>query len=186
MPRGFWLYLVGAGLIAAAYTDFPLIAFHFKDAALASDAWTPVFFAIAMGVAGASALLLGHLFDRFGMSTLIGAFFLTAFFPVMVFYGGFTVALLGIVLWGVGLGAQDSIMKAVIAHMAPATRRASLYGTFDFSFGVCWFLGSALMGFLYDQSIAALVLFSTTLQVGAVVWLLAVRRQVRRPLPASG
>jgi MFS family permease len=178
LPSAFWLYLLGVGLVAAAYADFPLIAFHFKDASVASDSWTPVFYATAMGVAGATALVSGRLFDRVGIVALIGAFLVSSFFPVMVFYGGFAVAFVGIVLWGIGLGAQESIMKAVVAHMVPSHRRASAFGVFDFGFGVTWFVGSALMGFLYDQSLAALVVFSMSLQILAVVWILVIGKRI--------
>jgi len=178
LPSVFWLYLLGVGLVAAAYADFPLIAFHFKDASIASDSWTPVFYATAMGVAGVTALVLGRLFDRVGIVALIGAFLVSSFFPVMVFYGGFAVAFIGIVLWGIGLGAQESIMKAVVAHMVPSHRRASAFGMFDCGFGVAWFVGSALMGFLYDHSIAALVVFSMSLQVLAVVWILMIGKRI--------
>ena len=178
LPSVFWLYLLGVGLVAAAYADFPLIAFHFKDVSIASDSWTPVFYATAMGVAGVTALVLGRLFDRVGIVALIGAFLVSSFFPVMVFYGGFAVAFIGIVLWGIGLGAQESIMKAVVAHMVPSHRRASAFGMFDCGFGVAWFVGSALMGFLYDHSIAALVVFSMSLQVLAVVWILMIGKRI--------
>jgi len=39
---------------------------------------------------------------------------------------------------------------------------------FDTGYGIAWFLGSALMGLLYDKSILALVLFSVTLQLAAI------------------
>ena len=35
-------------------------------------------------------------------------------------------------------------------------------------FGVAWFLGSALMGFLYTQSLLALVIFSVAIQLAAL------------------
>jgi len=178
LPSVFWLYLLGAGLVAAAYADFPLIAFHFKDVSLAADSWTPVFYATAMGAAGAAALVLGRLFDRVGIVALIGALLVSCFFPVMVFYGGFTIAFVGIILWGIGLGAQESIMKAAVAHMVPSHRRASAFGMFDFGFGVTWFVGSALMGFLYDHSLVALVAFSMSLQVLAVVWILIIGKRI--------
>jgi MFS family permease len=30
LPRVFWAYLVGAGLVAAGFADFPLVAYHFQ------------------------------------------------------------------------------------------------------------------------------------------------------------
>jgi MFS family permease len=178
LPRLFWLYFLGAGLVAVAYTDFPLIAFHFKDASVISDGWTPVFYAVAMGADAVAALALGRLYDRVGIRVLIAAFALSALFPVLVFYGGFALALLGIILWGVGFGAQESIMKSVVVHLVPPSRRASAFGMFDAGFGVFWFAGSAIMGILYDQSLAAVVVFSTGIQIIAVVWILALRRRL--------
>ncbi len=185
LPSLFWLYLLGAGLVALAYTDFPLIAFHFKDAAVIGDSWTPVFYAVAMGTGASSALIMGHLYDRAGIWVLIGAFVLSASFPILVFYGGFALALIGVIFWGIGLGAQESIMKSVVIHLVPPRRRASAFGMFDAGFGVLWFAGSAIMGILYDQSIAALVAFSMSLQVVAIIWILAMKDRLAQPQPTS-
>ena len=66
MNASFWLYLIGASLIAAGYADFPLIAYHFQKTAVLSPIWIPVFYAIAMGVNMISAPLLGRFYDRKG------------------------------------------------------------------------------------------------------------------------
>lgn len=39
-------------------------------------------------------------------------------------------ALLGMALWGIGMGAQESIMKAAIAGMVPPDKRGSAFGIF--------------------------------------------------------
>ena len=62
-------------------------------------------------------------------------------------------ALVGMALWGVGMGAQESIMRAAIAEMVPMDKRSTAYGIFNAGFGLFWFLGSALMGILYDVSV---------------------------------
>jgi MFS family permease len=62
-------------------------------------------------------------------------------------------------LWGIGMGAQESIMHAAIADMVPPERRGGAYGLFNTGFGIAWFVGSFLMGFLYDYSIGMLVAF---------------------------
>ena len=46
--------------------------------------------------------------------------------------------------------------------------RATAYGIFNTGYGVCWFLGSALMGVLYDVNILYVVAFSVVLQLAAV------------------
>jgi MFS family permease len=47
------------------------------------------------------------------------------------------------VLWGIGMGAQDSLLKAVLAGVVPIEKRSTAFGVFDTGFGVAWFLGSA-------------------------------------------
>ncbi|MEU6754871.1 MFS transporter [Streptomyces sp. NPDC046685] len=172
IPRPFWVYLAAMGLIAAAYADYPLIAYHFGRAHVLSDAWIPVMYAAAMASEAVSALALGRLYDRLGLWTVIGATVLTACFPPLVFLGGPVLAGFGMVLWGLGMAAQESIVKAVVTGMVGAGRRASAFGLFDTGFGVCWFAGSLVLGVLYDQSVTALVVFSVALQLAAVPLLL--------------
>jgi predicted MFS family arabinose efflux permease len=55
----------------------------------------------------------------------------------------------------VNIGVQESIMRAAIADMVAADKRGSAYGIFNTGYGVFWFLGSALMGYLYDISLSS-------------------------------
>lgn len=174
----FWTYLAAASLVAAGYADFPLIAYHFKHTAVVPEVWIPIFYAMAMGIDALAALFFGHLFDRAGLSILILAALLSACFAPLVFLGGFYAALGGMALWGIGMGAQESIMRAAVAGMASADRRGSAYGLFNTGFGVCWFLGSAAMGWLYDVSVPALIAFSVITQLASVPLLyLTIRSQ---------
>ena len=176
--RPYWLYVVAVGFLGAGFADFPLIAYHFgKTAVLPSD-WIPLFYAVAMGVDAVAALVLGRLFDRLGLPVIMGTAALSAFFAPLVFWGGFKLALLGMVLWGIGMGSLESIIKAALADMVPRDRRATGFGLFNAGFGVFWLLGSALMGFLYDFSLGSLVAFSITAQLLAIPFFLAVSKQV--------
>ena len=69
---------------------------------------------------------------------------------------------------GVGMGAQDSCLKAVVAAIIPSERRSTAFGVLDTGFGIAWFAGSAIIGLLYDKSIIALVIFSVVLQLLAL------------------
>ena len=178
-PRVFWLYLAAVALVAAGFADFPLIAFHFKEASVASDNWIPILYAIAMGVDALAALVFGRLFDRIGMPVLIVAVLISAFFAPLVFLGGFAFAVLGMVVWGVGMGAQESIMRAVVAQMIPAEKRGTGYGIFNAGYGIFWFAGSVLLGVLYDISLPSLIAFSMLAQLASIILLLAVRKEHR-------
>ena len=175
-PRVFWLYLVAVGLIAAGYADFPLIAYHFQKTSLASEGWIPLFYAVAMGVDAVAALVCGRLFDRRGFVVLGAVALVSSLFAPLVFLGTFRVAMLGMVLWGIGMGAQESIMRAAVAGMVPAARRGTAYGVFNSGYGLLWFAGSALMGVLYDRSLPALIAFSMSVQLLAVPVLFRVGR----------
>jgi len=61
--------------------------------------------------------------------------------------------------------------------MFPADRRGTAYGVFNTGYGIFWFAGSALMGYLYDISIPALVVFSVAAQLLSVPLLWIVKRQ---------
>ena len=176
--RPYWLYVVAVGLMGAGYADFPLIAYHFGQTSLAPPGWIPLFYAVAMAVDGVAALILGRLFDRLGLRVIMGTAVLSALFAPLVFLGGFKLALLGMVLWGIGMGSLESIIKAALAEMVPRHRRATGFGLFNCGFGLFWLLGSVLMGWLYDYSLGALVIFSVTAQLLAIPFFLAVSRRV--------
>ncbi len=73
------------------------------------------------------------------------------------------------ILWGIGMGAQNSLLKSVIAPLLRRDVRATGFGLFDAGFGVAWFLGSWAMGILYGKSILLLVIFSVSLQLLALL-----------------
>jgi MFS family permease len=164
-PKAFWIYIVAIGCIAAGFADFPLVAYHFKKVASVPEEWIPLFYAIAMGVDALAALVFGRLFDRLGFSVLVLSVILSALFAPLVFLGGFYWALAGMALWGVGMGAQESIIRAAIADLVPTNRLGFAYGLFNTCYGLFWFLGSALMGVLYDTSLNTLVIFSVAIQI---------------------
>jgi predicted MFS family arabinose efflux permease len=174
LPRKFWIYLGAVALIAAGFADFPLIAFHFQTKAIASSNTIPLFYALAMGVDAVAALAFGRLFDRVGISILMVAAVISSLFAPLVFLGNANLALLGMTLWGIGMGAQESIMKAAVAGMVPMDKRGSAFGIFNAGYGLSWFFGSALMGILYDRSLGALVIFSVVIQLAAIPILLIV------------
>jgi MFS family permease len=176
LPRVFWIYLAGAALVAAGFADFQLIAYHFAKVNAVDPIWIPVMYSIAMAVSGSGSLIFGHMFDRRGIRILIPLTIASAAFAPLVFFGGFWPLLVGSALWGLGMGVHESIVPAAVATMVPRERRPSAYGMFTAGYGVAWFVGSAIMGVLYDVSIPAVVVFCVALQLAAVPVFFKVRR----------
>lgn len=174
--KKYWFYIAAVSCVAAGYVDFTLIAYHFEKMSAIPPVWIPVFFSIAMAADGVAALLFGSLYDTKGITILIFITAVSSFFAPLVFFGGFYFALCGMVLWGIGLGTQESIMRAVVANLVQMSKRGTAYGTLNIWFGISWFLGSALMGFLYDISLVSLVIFSLGIQLAAIPILITVKK----------
>ncbi len=85
--------------------------------------------------------------------------------------------IIGIVLWGIGMGAEDSIMKAAVSQIIPKSMRSSGFGIFETGFGIAWFLGSWLLGALYDFNPVCLVIVSMLAQILAIFFYLACIRR---------
>jgi MFS family permease len=131
-----------------------------------------------MAASGLGSLLFGRIFDRIGISVLIPLTLVTALFAPLVFLGRFWAVLTGVALWGVGMGVHESIIPAAVATMVPIKRRPTAYGIFTGCYGVFWFLGSALIGFLYDISLAAVIGFCVVAEAAGIVFFAFVKRQV--------
>jgi MFS family permease len=161
------------------------VAYHFQRAGTVAATSIPIFYAIAMAVGGAGSLVFGRLFDRAGISVVIPLTLASGLFAPLVFLGSEWLALVGVALWGLGIGVHESIMAAAIAEMVPATRRGSAYGIFTTAYGLAWFVGSALMGILYDRSVPSVMVFSLVAELVAIPFFLAVRGQVRPAAPVG-
>jgi MFS family permease len=166
--RTFWIYLAGAALVALGFADYPLLAYHFARTGTVSNEWIAVFYAVAMAVSGTGSLVFGRLFDRYGFRVLVVLTVIASLFAPLVFLGGFTVALFGAAVWGMGIGVHESIIPAAVTPMVPAQRRASAFGLFTAGYGIFWFLGSAAIGLLYDHSISWTIVFCMTTQLLAI------------------
>ncbi|MEJ5259971.1 MAG: MFS transporter [Anaerohalosphaeraceae bacterium] len=176
LHRIFWLYLAAAACIAFGFVDFPLIAFHIKTTHLLGDAWIPFLYAVVMGIDAVAALVLGRWYDKKGMIILAGAAVLSAGCAPLVFLTSRGGLLAGMVLWGIGMGALESILRAAVSELVPKERRATGFGIFNAGFGLAWFAGSALMGVLYTYSLIWPAVLSAAAQLLSVPLILYVQR----------
>ncbi len=174
--KAYWLYIIAIALIAAGFADFALIAYHFQKTGLVSPALIPIFYAVAMGVDAIAALIFGKLFDKVGIPIMIVVAILSALFAPLVFLGGFYYAFLGMILWGVSMGSQESIMRSSIAVMTSVNVRGRAYGVLNTAYGVSWFAGSVIMGYLYGISILYLVIFSVVIQIVSIPFFISILR----------
>ncbi len=178
--KNYWAYMAFSAVFAAGFVDFALIAFHLSKTHVLNDPFIPVLYSIAMLSDGIAALLLGKLFDKIGLKTLVLATIFSAASAPLCFLGRPAWVVTGLILWGIGMASQESVMRAVVTTLISSERRATAHGLQNAVFGISWFIGSAGLGILYDISITSLVIVSSGLQVISV-FLLAFISKTENP-----
>lgn len=169
LRRPFIFYLIAICLFAFGFIDFTLITMHTVRTGLFPNETISLLYALAMIVDAFAALLFGWLYDRIGIRSLILSTLLSTSFSILIFLFDTRLAIIsGIVLWGIGMGAQESIMKAAVSRFVPRSARSTGFGIFETGFGIAWFAGSWLLGALYDVSIPVMVAISVGAQLLAV------------------
>ena len=169
--KSFAYYMIAICLFAFGFVDFTIITVHAANTGAFGEKLS-LLYALAMAVDAFAALFFGWLFDKIGLRTLMISTLVSSTFAAFVFFTQRPVLIiLGVVIWGIGMGAQESIMKAAVSKIIPANMRSTGFGIFETGFGVFWWLGSWILGRLYDQNmIIALVTVSAATQLSAIVF----------------
>ncbi|OPY16772.1 MAG: Major Facilitator Superfamily protein [Syntrophus sp. PtaB.Bin138] len=169
LPYGTFTVLTMAG-----FAVFPLIAYHLSATSVVPAAQIPVFYAIAMAADAFFALAIGRFYDRIGISVLCIVPLVNIPIVFLAFSGGYYFALAGAVLWGLSMGAQETILRAALADLTSLNKRGTAYGIFNTLYGGAWFAGSIVLGWLYEMDLRVLIGYSIFMQVaamGAFFWL---------------
>lgn len=171
--KQFRMYIAGISLFAFGFIDYALVIMHVSKTGLIDAQTLPLLYAGAMAVDAIAALVFGNLYDKKGIKILVVSTLLSAPFAIFVFSTNSAVLIaFGVILWGIGMGAQESILKAVVTDLVPKSNRATGYGIFEGFFGVSWFLGSWLTGLLYEASLPAMIAISVGAQLISIPFFL--------------
>lgn len=190
MKKSFVYYIVGISFFAFGFMDYALVIMHisknftglggsYGTFRLISEETLPLLYAGAMLVDAVAALIFGHIYDKKGVKALVISTIISAPFSLFIFgFKSEAAILFGLVLWGIGMGAQESILKAAVTSMVPKKNRATGYGIFECSFGIFWFLGSWLLGVIYSKSLPLMIGLSIFAQVLAIPFYLRASREI--------
>ena len=169
--QSFAFYMAAICLFAFGFVDFTIITLHAAETNMLPDSTLSLLYALAMLVDAFAALFFGWLYDRVGLKALMLSTLISSTFSIFVFLTDRPYLLvIGVLIWGIGMGAQESIMKAAVSGILPANMRSTGFGIFETGFGIFWFLGSWCMGALYDINITLLVVISVAVQLAAIVF----------------
>ncbi len=183
LPHAFFVFAAAAGAATAGLVSYGLIGFHLTTRNIVPTAVVPVLYAAAMGAAAIAALLSGWVYDYRGAKVLYALPVLVAAIPALAFSTQRPLVLAGIIVWGAAVGLQDSTVKALVADLVPAPRRATAYGVFAAIQGAAAVVGGGMAGYLYSRSLPALVVLTAFVQIGALVLLII---NTREQLVSSG
>ena len=177
LSRTFWLYLLFSFVTTIGFVNFALIGYHLKAHNILSDAQIPLFYMIAMAVDAVIALIIGKMYDRLktrrknnkaGLIALIIIPLFSLFIPFFAFSMNYIFILISVIVWGVVMGSHETIMRAAIADITPLKKRGTGYGIFTTSYGLALFIGSVLVGVLYDYSLPLLITIIMIIEIIAI------------------
>jgi MFS family permease len=172
LPAAFHWFAASSAVCTAGLVTFGLIGFHLVTGRLVPAAGVPLLYAAAMAAGAVAALATGEAYDRLGGRTLLAVPVLVAAVPALAFAGTLPVVVGGVLLWGAATGLQDSTVKALVADLVGAERRATAYGVFAAVQGAGALAGGIATGALYEHSTTALVTAVAASQVIALVLLI--------------
>ncbi|MEO6471640.1 MAG: MFS transporter [Aeromicrobium sp.] len=171
LTRPFFIFAAAAGAATAGLVTYGLIGFHLSEQKIVPIAAVPVLYALAMAVAAVAALVSGWFYDKVGGKVLLILPLLVALIPALALSSSLALVIVGVCAWGAAIGVQDSTVKALVADLVPAPRRATAYGVFAAIQGGAAIAGGSLAGFLYSRSIISLAIVVAVVQAGALALL---------------
>lgn len=177
LPPRFWLFAASAGAATAGLVTFGVISFHLTRDRVVPAAAVPVVYAAAMAAAAVAALATGWAYDRWQGRVLLILPFLVAAVPPLAFSNAALPAVGGVLLWGAAVGVQDSTVKALVADLVPAARRATAYGLFAAVQGSAAIAGGVMAGALYSRYVPALAVAVGGTQLATLILLIATLRR---------
>lgn len=160
-----------------------------------SDGAITLLYAVAMGMDALFALLIGHGYDRMkarsgrqaGGLLLMGIIpFATMVLPFLTLADSPANIVAGMMIFGVVLGAHETIMRSAIADITPYHKRGTGYGVFNAIYGLALFGGAFIMGWLYDLGrIGVIRGFTVLLELVAAMLFLVMLRMIRSSSPSD-
>ena len=164
---------------------FGIIGYHLTVEGIVPVAAVPLLYAAAMAVEAVAALFVGWVYDRTGTRICWSCPVLVALVPALALASSLALVVVGVLAWGFAQGVQDSTVKAVVADLVDAPRRATAYGVFAGIQGALAVLGGVGAGWLYERSLVALVVAVALTQLVALVLQVATFRRSARRHPAG-
>ncbi|MGI6172316.1 MAG: MFS transporter [Christensenellales bacterium] len=191
----FWSYTVFAFFCTVGFVNFSTIGYHLKANQLMSDGNITLLYSLAMLVDAVAAIVVGKAYDRMkektgkktgGILVLAVIPLMTMLLPLLTLSHSTTLIAMGMMLFGIVMGAHETIMRSAIADITPYRKRGTGYGIFNSAYGMALLAGSALMGLFYDmKQTNMIVAFTAVAEIIAVALYIQMHRAIKSSRPDS-
>lgn len=178
--KPFILFLIASSFLAIGFMDsFALISKSFYDNhifGIDGDSYIPLLYSYAMLIDALAALFFGFMYDKKGLKSIVISILLTASYSFFIFFiPEIWSTFVGLALWGIGMGAEESIIKSAVTTLSSKSNRAKAFGTYELFYGIFSFGGSFLIGLFYSfQNKIVLCIFSTiAIIISAAIYYIA-------------
>ncbi len=148
LPGAFKLYTAAVMLNTLGLMHVSLLLYRLSGY---MEAWmVSASYLAAMGVDAVAAPLAGLAYDRVGLRVLLLPFVLSAAPSILGLVGGGEAVLVGVLLFGVILGLQESVYRAAVASMV-SEGRGMAYGVFNTVYGLGFAASGAAYGLILEK-----------------------------------
>jgi MFS family permease len=134
-----------------------------------------------MAIDAIFALLLGFLYDKYKLKVFYFIFMANSLPAILAILPNPILLILAVASFGIGMGAQESIYRSVVADLTPIHLRGTAYGIFNTLYGLAWTIGGAVAGIFYDFNHPEMVaIFSIIMELIAFYFTLKVEKFLNR------
>lgn len=180
LGKAYWWIVAVATLLSLARFSEAFLVLRAQEVGMPLGL-VPLVMVVMSLVYSLTAWPAGRLADRLDRRRLLlmGILVLVPADLLLATAGGPAVALLGVAVWGLHMGASQGLLATLVADTAPVERRGTAFGVFHLATGVATLAASVLAGALWDRFGAP-----ATFLAGAGLALASALLLLRAPRPA--
>jgi len=178
MGRRFWLYTSSMILQSLGFVHWAIASYFLKYWGILGDAEIALLYAIAMGVDALIAFPIGYLYDVIKFKSLYTVPITTLMITLLLTTRVTALAYVMAALWGLTMGASETVMRASIADIVSRDRLAVAYGIFGMLYGISWGVGGFIITFLLQTSAPMAIGYMILTQALSLLILAVLNRQL--------
>ena len=180
LSKEFVLLLIVIAVFSIGAFNYSFILLKASDLGVVS-ALGPLVYGVIQVAHTAVAIPMGTLSDKIGKEPVLLisfiAFFSTCVFSI-VLQGNWVFAFLLAVIYGIYMGTGETIQRALIPKYAPNELRATAYGIYYLTVGLCFLVANIVVGVLWETFNSSLAFtYSTATSAVAIISMTAFIRR---------